>query len=310
MSARSKAKPWSERLRLWAWKARRSFAPTLTFDTRQGRFSVDSNDEGIGRQLYCQRQFELDLIQETFELTRRLGLTPPPNEGTILDIGANIGVISVGAVVTGQVARGVAIEPEPRNFELLQRNVANNHLEDQMVRLQAAVSDSPGELEFELSESNFGDHRVRKSTAGTSRGADRQAGTADVGSAERYGESQRKLIRVRAARLDDLCRELPDLYRNSLSLVWIDVQGFEAQAFRGGAELLGKDVPVMVEIWPYGMQRAGTSVSEFCELASRFWRHYWVRRDSGYVSHPIATLDALLAKLGGEGSYDNAIFTT
>ncbi|MFO0816742.1 MAG: FkbM family methyltransferase [Pirellulales bacterium] len=306
MSARPQARRWSERLRLWAWKAQRPFVSTLTFNTLQGRFSVDANDAGIGRQLYCQRQFELDLIQETFELTRRLGLAPPPNEGAILDIGANIGVISVGAVVTGQVARGVAIEPEPRNFQLLERNVANNHLQDQIVRLQAAVSDSPGELEFELSESNFGDHRVRKATASSSS----QASTPGAGAVERYGESRRKSIRVRAARLDDLCRELPALYRDSLSLVWIDVQGFEAQAFRGGVEVLGKGVPVMVEIWPYGMQRAGTSVSEFCELASRFWRHYWVRRDGGYVSHPIATLNSLLAELGGEGGYDNAIFTT
>lgn len=298
MSARSPAARgarWSERLRSWAWKAQRSFGSTLTFNTRQGRFSVDANDTGIGKQLYCQRQFELELIQETLELTRRLGLTPPPGEGTLLDIGANIGVISVGALATGQMARAVAIEPAPRNFELLEQNVAHNRLKERIESVQAAVSDSPGELEFELSESNFGDHRVRS--------ANRER------TADRYDESGRESIRVRAARVDDLLSELPAEYRDSISLVWIDVQGFEAPAFRGGVELLSRGVPVMAEIWPYGLVRAGTTTSDFCELAGRFWRHYWVRRRRGYVRYPIATLECLFDELGGEGGYDNAVFT-
>ena len=44
----------------------------------------------------------------------------------MLDLGANIGAVSSAFLARG-VAHVVAVEPEPRNFELLLRNTASHH---------------------------------------------------------------------------------------------------------------------------------------------------------------------------------------
>ena len=46
--------------------------------------------------------------------------------GTVIDIGANIGVFALYAMLYGQAARVIAFEPSPQTFDLLCRNVERN----------------------------------------------------------------------------------------------------------------------------------------------------------------------------------------
>lgn len=73
----------------------------------------------ISQELFLNGEFELDLINEAMELLRNLS-GRPKGKGTLLDIGANNGVISIGMLVTEQLERSIAVEPEPKNFERLQ----------------------------------------------------------------------------------------------------------------------------------------------------------------------------------------------
>lgn len=81
------------------------------------------------------------LIAETWvENVYQLNLGP----GDILvDIGANIGVVSVYAASKG--ARVIAVEPEPENRALLERNIAENGYGHLITVEALAVSDRPGE---------------------------------------------------------------------------------------------------------------------------------------------------------------------
>jgi len=286
------------KFRLWCWAINSRIHNTITISTKQGIFTVAlGKDEPIGKALYSKRQFELGLMSSTMAFLRSMKMCPPKGQGTIIDIGANNGVISVGMLYAGELEKAIAIEPEPRNFSLLQRNVKQNGFSDKVICLPRAVSNYNGEVLFELSDNNFGDHRVR---------TDSQVNDSN----EKYNESKRRTVKVKCDRLDDLLAGLSDdsLLQN-IAIVWIDIQGYEGYAFMGARNLLSKGVPVMAEIWPYGIRRAGMSQEQFCDIAKELWSNYWVMRRGRFIRYPIDTLSILFEELGYDGDYGNAIFT-
>ncbi len=275
------------------WRLHGRTRRTVTVTTPQGRLTVYCADQIIGRKLYCQRAFELDLSQKVIALLRELG-RPVPG-GTVLDIGANMGVISIGLLRHGWMRRAVAIEPEPGNVALLRRNVAQNDLSDRVVCVPCALSDRDGTVDFELSGDNYGDHRVRLGSLPSL--------------SERYQESGRRLIEVEMRRLDDVVAGLPAQFTDDLALIWIDTQGHEAHVFRGARSVLARGVPVLAELWPYGLLRAGVSRAEFCAIAEACWSTYWVLRRGRFFPYPIGLLSLLFDELGDEGDAENVVFT-
>jgi FkbM family methyltransferase len=230
------------------------------------------------------------------DFLRSIQKCPPKGEGTIVDIGANNGVISIGALHSGELAKAVAIEPEPQNFSLLQRNVNQNRLEESVICLRYAVSQKKGDLPFELSDDNFGDHRVRTDP-------DRKHPVREL-----FHESKRRIITIPSDTLDNLLSSLPEPFTKTIALAWVDTQGYEGYVFRGAGNMLSKGIPVMAEIWPYGIDRAGMSREQFCGIAETYWPHYWRLRKGKFMEFPIRMLDALFEELGPGGKFENVVF--
>lgn len=266
---------------------------TVTARTKQGVLTVYCSDKVIGRKLYCQGEFELDLSRKVVALLRSLGRSVPG--GTVLDVGANMGVISIGLLRHGWMQRAIAIEPDSDNVALLRRNVAQNGLEDQVICVPCAVSDSRGMVAFELSRDNYGDHRVRMG--------------APTAPCDRYHESGRHVVEVERRCLDEVLESLPPRFVDDLALIWIDTQGHEAHVFRGARSVLSRGVPVVAEVWPYGLLRAGVSRAEFCGLAEELWSTYWVVRRGRFFPYPIALLGLFFDELGDAGDAENVVFT-
>jgi FkbM family methyltransferase len=132
----------------------------------------------------------------------------------------------------------IAVEPDPRNFDLLRLNVTANGLTDRTVTLQLALTDHDGAAKLELSDENIGDHRIR---VAESHGGGREA--------------RRRAIEVPAARLDTLV-ERGQISIEDTGIAWIDTQGHEAHVLAGAHTLLTSDVPMVIEYWPYGLRRA------------------------------------------------------
>jgi FkbM family methyltransferase len=282
------------------WTIVSIFRKTITISTKQGIFTVKlGSEEAIGKSLFSSGEFELELMSKSVAHIRSIGMCPPKGKGTFIDIGANNGVTSVGMLHTGEFERSIAIEAEPGNFELLKHNVNLNRFEEKIICLPYAVSDKKGELLFEISDVNFGDHRVRNDFQVDSIG-------------ERYNESKRQTLKVKCDKLDDL---LVNLHANSkdfldnLSVMWIDIQGYEGYAFIGAKNILSKGIPVVSEIWPYGIRRAGMSEEEYCNIAKSFWSNYWVMRRGRFIKYPIETLPILFDELGNGRGQTNIIFT-
>lgn len=269
---------------------------TVTVRTKQGLITMSTRDDGIGAPLYRERQYEYDSSIRAIKFLKSSGFIPSDNV-TMLDVGANIGLISIGLILADEVAHAVAIEPEPNNFKLLRKNVEQNKLSQQMLCLQMAVSDKVSMLNMELCAENPGDHRIR------------EVPTPDA--PEHLHESERQIIQVRSLPLFQVM-ELHEVLNAGLSsphFMWIDVQGYEGFVFKGGKGLLEGGLPTVSEVWPYGILRAGMPLEDYAKIVSAIWTDYWIMTKDRFTRYPITVFDRYLEQLGTDGNFENVIFT-
>lgn len=262
----------------------------VTIATANGLLTCDSRDWLVGKYLFLNREYELYYLRKTVETLRRLGLLGATN-GTVFDVGANIGMICIPLVRDGLFRRAVAFEPDPNNFRLLTRNIAQNDLDGRVVPLGYALSSQSGDVDLELSPDNFGDHRIRLAS-----------------SPGFYREQSRETRRVKAEPLDVLAHTHPAVAEEAPSLVWIDIQGHEGHFFEGAAETLGRGVPVVSEFWPYGIERSGMSRERYCEIAARFFATFLTLEGEEVVAHDIAELGDQFDRFPGPRNVGQFIF--
>ena len=154
-----------------------------------------------------------------------------------VDIGANIGHVCIPLLLYGICSRVIAIEPDPDNYKLLRCNAILNDIESKIDFHNIAVGRYSSEtLDLELSNDNFGDHRIRVSDA-----------------PGLYKENSRQVRKVESKSLDSLFGA--KLTSEELML-WIDVQGYEGEVLAGASLLLANKPPVVIEFWPYGLKRS------------------------------------------------------
>jgi FkbM family methyltransferase len=260
----------------------------LTVRSTNGLLTIDSRDSVIGQAIYLHRAWETELAAATMAFLRREGLLLP-ERGVVVDVGANIGMTSIGMLLRGDFERGVAIEPSPENLRLLRRNVSQNGLEERLLILPVAVSSNDGELELELSPENFGDHRIRHSAG-----------------AGAYDEGDRRTTRVPVRTLDG-CLAEAGVRPLEVGLLWIDVQGHEAQSFQGASELLASGVPVLSEFWPYGIRRSGLADVEYCAILCSRFTDYYHRQQGQFIRADIRALSELFARYPGPHDHTEVV---
>ena len=96
---------------------------------------------------------------------------------------------------------------------------------------------------------------------------------------------------------------------DSIALVWIDVQGHEGHVLGGGSRLFSRPMPVVAEIWPFGLNQSGLGIAKFCDIAAGYWSHFWVWRKCGrFVQYPTSFLMKFCEELGEAGEFDDVIF--
>lgn len=247
----------------------------VTVSTYNGLLTFDSRDKLIGKYLYVQRAYERRYLEGALDYLAARGWFARDGRGTVLDIGANIGMIAIALLRHGWFARAVAFEPAPGNLRLLRHNVVQNGLAERITVIPAALSAAPGEMELELSEYNSGDNRIRESAAG---GA--------------WHEDRRATVRVPVRRLDDALAEA-GVDAADVRLAWVDIQGHEGRLFAGGRRTFAQGFPVVSEFWPYGIARSGITPTEYAVFAATLFTHVVVLHPGAPERLPIARLPAL-----------------
>ena len=244
----------------------------VTVPSWNGTLTFSSRDRFISKYLCVDGAYERRTIENAMGALVRAGRLD--GHGTLLDVGANIGMITTALLTHDWFSRAVCFEPSPANLRLLRMNVAQNGLSARVTVVGSALGDAPGEATFELSDSNFGDNRVR--AAGVMEGAPGA-----------YREETRRAITVPVDTLDHALA-VAGVRVGDVRLLWMDIQGFEAKCLAGAAQTLAARVPVVMEFWPYGLARAGTSREAFLALVRAHFTSAMRIRDEG--AEPI-TLD-------------------
>ncbi len=287
--------------RLWlnvGWLINRKMGrKTLIVHTKQGLFRISTGDNAIGHSLYTRGEFEYGYSLKAMDFLRRHQFVRPENI-TFQDIGANIGIISIGLLRQAKIAHAIAVEPEVHNFKRLTENVRLNDLSEAMICLPLALGDRKAMLEMEISPDNPGDHRIREAQVLTQ--------------AKFYSEDRREIVQVASLPLDEMLT-LPEVSRTQWSfenaVVWIDVQGYEGYVFKGAQKFFSNGVATVSEIWPYGILRAGMSLDAFTDIVTSIWSDYWVLRGERFIRYPISMFDRYLDEIGEDNGYGNIVFT-
>ena len=202
--------------------------------------------EGIDHILWCREDDQLiatglikhghwqrddfEVVLQYLDMRGRLGT------GTFVNVGANIGTQVIYAAIAKRFDHIVAYEPEPNNFNLLQRNVATNNLNSGVSLVQSAVSEHGHGLNLNLDPTRPGMHHVSEA-------------------------SSEQTICVPSVELDESLAAL-DIPSSRVALVWIDVEGHERQVFRGMRSVINLGTPVLFEY----------SRSSCSQIERREWR--------------------------------------
>ncbi|MBI2270332.1 MAG: FkbM family methyltransferase [Bacteroidetes bacterium] len=152
----------------------------------------------------------------------------------VLDIGANIGFYSkILSGLVGASGKVYSFEPDKVNFNYFLKNT--NSLTN-IVPVNKAVADQTKTLKLYTSKLLNVDHRTYKV------------------------DEYEKELTIDAVSIDDFVN---DVFK--VDFIKMDIQGFELTALKGMVKTisLNPDLKIIMELWPHGLQKSGTSFDEF-----------------------------------------------
>jgi FkbM family methyltransferase len=226
------------------------------FDTRYGRdlliktigartrfITVDNGDhlitfspaDYLGRSVFVKGHFDRDHVDRLMQHLKAQGVSV---EGkTLLEIGGNIGTHTIYFALTGVFGHILTVEPDPRNFDLLQKNIAQNALGDLVTPVNCAASDIDGKIDFFLHPDNHGKSSPNSRSA------------ADIS------------ITVPAKPVPAILADA-GIAETDVGLVWMDIEGYEPVACRSMTSLFERRVPMHCEFTSefYGSEKAAEFV--------------------------------------------------
>ena len=178
-----------------------------------------------------QRTMSFGLFEpdETSLVTQLLG----PGD-TFLDVGAHIGwFTTIASARVGSAGQVIACEPYPDNADLLKKNLALNAAQNV---------------------------RVVESALGSRSGVVSLAG-GDSGSVTALQWVPEGRVEVPMTTLDDVAADVP-----VITLLKVDVEGWEAHVLGGAAQALQRTRNVLIEINRPALRKAGSSPEELFDL--------------------------------------------
>ena len=228
---------------------------------------VEGGAEGITRRLLWCGRLPLKEILQTRELA--VGRV-------MIDIGANVGTTSIPRVVLGDFSCIYAIEPDPRNYTCLVRNIIGSQMRGLILPDRVAIGDVNGEM------------TMRRMTSGTHHLVTR---------AEDIGEEER--ITVPCFTLDTWIERI-GIDLSDVGFIKSDTQGWDARVLAGADRVLAhRHIAWQIEFSPAMLERSGRSIAEVFSLLERHFTHFIdLRREAGARVRRTQELRTSLADIG------------
>jgi FkbM family methyltransferase len=209
---------------------------TFTYETKLGIFEGSINDKILFKYYVNNNIYAPGLHYILNNLFSN-------GTGTFIDIGANIGLISIPIAKVNEKINIFAFEPEPNNYIIFRKNIIANGVERKIKTFNMALFSEDCRLNMELSEDNMGDHRIRIKNNSNAQG-------------NYFNELSRPTIQIQACKLDSLLKA-QELIKPII--LKVDTQGAEVKVLSGARNFLKEVDYLIMEYWPYGLKKIGDS---------------------------------------------------
>jgi len=187
---------------------------------------VNSRDQGVASFLIDEGVYE-KLETKLFEDSVKPGMV-------VIDVGSNVGYYAlIAAKLLDGTGHVYAFEPDPKNYDLLTRNILENKYTN-VFAVNKAVADKASIMKLFLGSRNFAGNSLSQAniTSGSS------------------------VVEVDAISLDQFVNETG---LASVDLLKIDVEGAEGLVCGGARRLLASgNTRIFMEFWPEGLRKLGT----------------------------------------------------
>jgi FkbM family methyltransferase len=220
----------------WRTKALGEHAIAIVAETKNGRLSVHAGDFNVSRSLLEDGEYDWPQISWLKQLLHA--------DSHVVFAGAHIGAVLIPLARISAMRSIVAYEPSPRNFRLLNMNLALNEIEG-VVTINIALGSQAGQIQFTENSINTGNSRV----------------------APADGEI--------TVNLDTLDRTIPSDWA-SIDLIVMDTEGSEVAVMRGAQMSLARTKNLYVEFSPEQLREQGSSAVEFVETVEKYFKSAYV----------------------------------
>lgn len=176
----------------------------------------------------------------------------------IFDVGANVGLYSLAAAASNPSATIHAFEPTPEVMERFQTNIALNQCQH-VIANPLAVGQRTGEIFLHFSGGEDG----------TNEGMNYVSPVSD--------QVSDRIVNMTS--LDDYCQQRQI---DSISLMKVDIEGYEHSALCGAEQLLARSAIhcIFMELNSWAVERSGHTLSEITALLSDHnYQFYEIRED-------------------------------
>ncbi len=220
----------------WLYNSVPGFAGRLPYFGTAVHFPKDA----LLLRIVCEQGiFEGDVVRRMISLAKR--------DTTVIDVGANLGLMSIPVLQSCSTCRMISFEPSPSSLPFLQKTANGSVHGERWTVVGKALAGEPGEMDFTVGAAKDALYEGFKS-------GDRISGG--------------RVVRVPVVTLDGEWRRLgePDV-----SVVKVDVEGAEGGVLAGAHALFEQCRPAILVEWfaPY-LARFGTPPQLLLQVAHRF----------------------------------------
>jgi FkbM family methyltransferase len=221
------------------------------------KFIVHDIDDNVKMKLYKDSVLS-KWIYDGFEKDEALFVKQVLKKGDVfIDVGCNVGFFSLPAsALVGETGKVICFEPSPDTFLKLEDNININHYQN-IIAVNKGLSGAKGKMDLNVSQNGF---------------------DAWNSFARSEADKLQAKVSVEVSTLDD---ELSDVDKNKISLIKIDVEGWEKFVLLGGEKFFTQYSPaVLIEFTEDNTYAAGYFVQEIYDIFTN-WGYKWFRYANG-----------------------------
>lgn len=272
-----------EQMEMLAWNGAKKIMPYISSSVEGGKyvFFFNSHDAGISDTMFRKKRIyegkELDLF---FRLTKQYyGYTPNERETIFLDIGGNIGTMSVLAKTKYDRLEVIGFEPSSDNAKLFKLNIIVNDKEDIQI-YNMAISDFDGTADLFLNRASCVEHILMMN---------------------KYRDaSRREAETVEVMKLDSWCEKY-EVPMDKIGYICLDVEGHENAVLEGGKKVLSDHaIPIWMEISSELCKNG--SMNDLIRNVSKYYNFYIDKRKP-YLVKQICELKGLIDEFANYNSH-------